>query len=95
MEAAFFNLSLVYKSSLFIKEVAREAYRVDRCWFISRDAGKKECVCGYIDRVLTQDSVERVPHVDRVELGGREGTAHRSVSYEKTHGVRNSGFVLF
>lgn len=33
-------------------------------------------------RVLTQDSVERVSHVHRVELGGREGTAHRSVSWE-------------
>lgn len=60
-----------------------------------QDAGKRDCVwtCS-TDRVLTQDSVERIPHVDSVELGGREGTAHRSVACEITREVRNSGFVF-
>lgn len=55
----------------------------------------KRTVCVDTGRVLTQDSVEGVPHVDSVELGGREGTAHRSVSCQITCDVRNRGFVVF
>lgn len=42
----------------------------------------------------TKDSVERVPHVDGVELGSREGTAHGSVRCKTTHFVRNGVSVL-
>lgn len=44
------------------------------------------------DRLLTQDSVERVPHVDSVELRGREGTAHRSVTCKEKKKQRKKLF---
>ncbi len=74
-----FHLPLVYVSNLGIQS---KQMCKDCVWI---------CSAG---RVLTQDSVERVPHIDSVELRCREGTAHRSVACEITREVRNSRFFF-
>lgn len=74
---------------LSLRTYVLKGHKVDSCWLIS--------LCGAKETVLTQNSVEGFPHVDRVKLGCREGAAHRSVSCQTTHDVRNEtrGFLPF